>query len=141
MVRLHHLAVACRSIEAARAPWELALGTTAGPVTDVPEEGVRIAFLKAGASKVELIEPLSPESPIAGFLDKRGEGLHHVAFAVDDIDAALERLKREGVRLLDETPRARGGNRSIIFIHPKDSSGVLIELMETPKEKHGGAHA
>lgn len=128
--KLHHVGIACRSIAGALGAWELALGRRAGEVVEVPEEKVRIAFLQAGEAKVELLEPTAPESPIARFLERRGEGVHHVAFSVADIEAALARLKREGVRLLDETPRRRGGNRAIVFVHPRAMAGVLTELVE-----------
>ena len=97
---------------------------------EVPEERVRIAFIQTGESKVELLEPMGDDSPIARFLDKRGEGIHHVAFSVPDIVTALERLKAQGLRVLDDAPRERGGNRAIIFVHPKSLNGVLTELVE-----------
>jgi len=130
MPRLHHVGIACRSVEQAQAVWGGALGCAPGPVVEVAEEQVRIAFLPAGEAKVELLEPTGPESPIARFLERRGEGIHHVAFAVDDIDAALRDLREAGARLLDETPRRRGGNRSILFVHPKSMNGVLTELVQ-----------
>ena len=140
MSKLHHIGIATRSIDRAKAAWELALGAPAGAIVEVPEEGVRIAFIRAGESKVELIEPMSDQSPISRFLDKRGEGIHHVAFSVPDIHASLARLKEEGIRVLDETPRERGGNRSIVFVHPKSMSGVLTELVQyaTPEDEAEG---
>jgi methylmalonyl-CoA epimerase len=130
MSKLHHIGIACRSIERAKMAWELALGESVGPVIEVPEEGVRIAFIKTGEAKVELLEPMDDEGPIARFLEKRGEGIHHVAFSVPDVAASLERLKAQGLRVLDDAPRERGGNRSIIFVHPKSLNGVLTELVE-----------
>ncbi|GIW70696.1 MAG: methylmalonyl-CoA epimerase [Planctomycetota bacterium] len=129
--RLHHVGIAVRDLEQARARWELALGAAAGPVEQVPEEGVRIAFIEAGQSRIELLEPLDEHGPVARFLARRGEGVHHLAFAVDDLAAALERLKAAGVQVLDEQPRVRGnGDRSIVFIHPRAMGGVLTELVE-----------
>jgi len=128
--KLHHIGVACRAIDGARRAWELALGAPCGPIIEVPEEGVRIAFIRAGEPKVELLEPTGPESPIAKFLDSRGEGVHHLAFSVADIDLALAELRAAGVRLIDERPRERGGNRRIAFLHPKGMAGVLTELVQ-----------
>jgi methylmalonyl-CoA epimerase len=138
--RLHHIGIACRAIEGARRAWELALGAPAGPIVEVPEERVRIAFIRAGDPKIELLEPTGPESPIAKFLDSRGEGVHHLAFSVADIDAALAELGVAGVRLIDERPRERGGNRRIAFLHPKGMSGVLTELVQyaTPAAEREG---
>ena len=86
-----------------------------------------------GGTALELLEPLSSESPVSKFLDKRGEGIHHICFLVDDIEAALDRLKREGVKLIDETPRPGSYNSRVAFIHPKAMNGVLIELAELTK--------
>ncbi len=137
--KLHHIGIACRCIETARIPWELALGTRAGEVVEVPEEQVRIAFLQAGETKVELLEPLSEDSPIARFIARRGEGVHHLAFEVSDIVATLARLKSEGLRVLDEVPRERGGNRKLVFVHPKSMGGVLTELVEYESEEASAA--
>jgi len=130
LTNLHHIGIAVRDIAAATRTWETLLGAKAGPVVEVPEEGVRIAFIRAGNPKVELLEPLSTEGPIAKFLEKRGEGIHHVAFAVPDIRAAMERLRAEGVPVLDKEPRFRGGNRHVVFCHPKGANGVLTELVQ-----------
>jgi methylmalonyl-CoA/ethylmalonyl-CoA epimerase len=128
--KLHHIGIAVRDLGRARETWALVLGAEAGPPEDVPEEGVRISFLRAGEAKVELLEPLSLESPIAKFLEKRGEGIHHVAFSVPDCKAALEGLIAAGVPTIDKTPRFRGGNRHVAFVHPKGPNGVLVELVQ-----------
>jgi methylmalonyl-CoA/ethylmalonyl-CoA epimerase len=130
MSKLHHLGIAVRDLATAAKTWQTLLGVEAGPAVEVPEEGVRIAFLRAGAPKIELLEPLSPESVIAKFIEKRGEGIHHVAFSVPDIRAAMARLKAEGVPVLDVEPRFRGGNRYAAFCHPKGANGVLTELVQ-----------
>jgi methylmalonyl-CoA/ethylmalonyl-CoA epimerase len=130
MSRAHHVGIAVRDLAAARAVWEAVLGAECGPPCEVPEEGVRIAFLRAGEAKIELLEPLSPDSVIARFIEKRGEGIHHIAFAVKDIRAALARLAAAGVPVLDKEPRFRGGNRHVAFVHPKGTSGVLVELVQ-----------
>jgi methylmalonyl-CoA/ethylmalonyl-CoA epimerase len=128
--KLHHIGIAVRDLARARETWSLVLGAKASPPCDVPEEGVRISFLHAGEAKIELLEPLSPESPIAKFLEKRGEGIHHVAFSVSDCKAALGRLIAEGVPAIDKEPRFRGGNRYVAFLHPKGLNGVLAELVQ-----------
>jgi len=128
--KLHHIGIAVRDLGRALETWRALLGVEAGPPVDVTEEGVRIAFLKAGEPKVELLEPLGPESVIARHIEKRGEGIHHVAFSVPDIRAAMERLRAQGVPLLDAEPRFRGGNRYVAFCHPKGANGVLTELVQ-----------
>ena len=130
MSRAHHIGIAVRDLARARATWETVLGVEAGPPEDVPEEGVRIAFIRAGDMKVELLEPLGPESVIAKFIEKRGEGIHHVAFAVPDARAALARLADAGIPTFDKEPRFRGGNRWVAFCHPKGMNGVLVELVQ-----------
>lgn len=140
MSKLHHIGIAVRDLAEATKRWQTLLGAEAGPPVEVPEEGVRIAFIRAGDPKIELLEPLSPESVIAKFIDKRGEGIHHVAFAVPDIKAAMARLQGEGVPVLDKEPRFRGGNRHVVFCHPKGANGVLTELVQyaTPEAEEGG---
>ena len=130
MSKLHHIGIAVRDLATATKTWQTLLGVEAGPAVEVPEEGVRIAFLRAGNPKIELLEPLTPESVIAKFIEKRGEGIHHVAFAVSDIKADMARLAAEGVPVLDKEPRFRGGNRYAAFCHPKGANGVLTELVQ-----------
>ena len=96
----------------------------------VESEGVVTAFFQTGVNKVELLQATRPESPIARFIESRGEGLHHVAFAVDDIHAEMERLRREGFRLLNEAPKAGADSKLICFVHPKDVHGMLTELCQ-----------
>ena len=119
-----------------------ALGIELDDIEEVPEQKVRVAMLGIGESRIELLEPTSPDSPIARFLEKRGPGIHHIAVAVDDINATLERLKQRGVRLIDESPRHGAGNSLVAFVHPSAANGVLLELVQphagTPGLKGNG---
>jgi methylmalonyl-CoA/ethylmalonyl-CoA epimerase len=133
---LYHVAVAVRNLEEVEKLYETALGLKVEHREIVEEQGVKTSMLvpSRGGTAIELLEPVDNHSPISKFLDKRGEGIHHICFAVDDIEAALERLKQEGVRLIDETPRPGAYNSKVAFIHPKAVKGVLIELAELPKK-------
>lgn len=123
-----HIGVAVPSIEAAQRFYRDVLGVA----TRGPEEadGARILHLLFGESEVELLEPSDPESPIAKFLARRGAGIHHICYRVPDLDAALDACRREGYRLVDETPRTGAGGCRIAFVHPKATDGILIELTE-----------
>jgi methylmalonyl-CoA/ethylmalonyl-CoA epimerase len=138
--KLHHVGIAVRDLARAVETWQTLLGIDAGPAVDVPEEGVRISFLRAGSPKIELLEPLGPESVIAKFLEKRGEGIHHIAFAVEDIRASMARLSARGVPVIDAEPRFRGGNRYAAFCHPMGANGVLTELVQylSPEAEEAG---
>src|ERR687890_1569383 len=129
-MRVDHIGVATRSIKESLAFWRDALGLEVGHTETVEEQGVRVAMLPAGEPRVELLEPTGPASPVAKFLEKRGPGIHHVAVRVDDIRAALARLRREGARLIDEEPRVGAGGCLVAFVHPAASGGVLLELVE-----------
>ena len=131
---VHHIGIAVKSIEACRAFYEQTLGAQFESLEIVPQQKVRVAFFKLGAVRLELLEPTDPSSPVAAFLDKRGEGLHHVAYQVDDIAARLAELKSAGVRLIDETPRLGSHHMQIAFLHPHAAHGVLTELCEPPDE-------
>ncbi len=133
---IFHVAVAVRNIDEVEKLFETALGLRVEHREVVENQGVRTSMLvpEKGGTALELLEPLSGESPISKFLDKRGEGIHHICFLVDDIEAALERLKKEGVKLIDETPRPGSYRSRVAFIHPKAMNGVLIELAEIDKE-------
>jgi methylmalonyl-CoA/ethylmalonyl-CoA epimerase len=130
-LKIDHLGIAVPSLRAAIAAWE-ALGFRVEETHDVPTESVRAAFLAVGDSRLELLEPTDPGSVIARFLDRRS-GLHHVCVLVDDLDAALAKMKARGVPLLDEVPRAGAGGCRVAFVHPKGASGVLLELKEAPR--------
>src|SRR5215831_8177577 len=130
--RIDHVAIIVRNIEQALIFYRDTLGITPGEIKDVPTEQVRIAFLPMGGpggSEIELIEPTTPDSSLTKFLDKRGEGLHHICLEVDDIDAALAEMQEKGAPVLDKQPRVAAGGRAI-FIHPKAAHGVLLELIE-----------
>ncbi len=131
---LDHVAIATPDLDTGSAPY-LALGLTPeGPDEDVPEQGVRVRAFHVGDSLVELLTPTRPDSPIATFLEKRGPGLHHLAFRVADLEAELVRLRVEGARLLNETPRPGRAGTRVVFAHPRWGAGTLIELVEHPRE-------
>ena len=134
---LYHVAIAVRDLEQAEKIYESALGLKVGHREVVEDQGVRTSMLvpEMGGTAIELLEPIDGNSPISKFLEKRGEGIHHICFLVDDIESALKRLKHRGVRLIDETPRPGAYNSRVAFIHPKAMSGVLVELAEINKEK------
>lgn len=127
--RLHHVGVAVRSLEAAAKAYE-ALGLTVEKVETVASEQVRVAFIPVGETHIELLEPTGPASPVARFLEKRGEGVHHLCFAVDDVEKAMADARDAGLALLDETPRTGAGGSRVCFIHPKSTGGVLVELWQ-----------
>lgn len=127
---LDHVAIAVRDLDEAIARFGAQYGVTPLHREVVAEQGVEEAMLPVGGSFVQLLEPLSPESPVGKFVEKRGEGLHHIAFAVPDIEAALAHLVSQGARLIDETPRIGGRGARIAFVHPKEIAGTLIELVE-----------
>ena len=136
--RIDHIAIVVEKLETALAVYRDALGLPLVHVEDLPEESVKIGFLPTGDSQagkdtvyIELLEPTSPDSGVARYLAKHGEGLHHICLEVDDLEATLAELKAGGIRLLDESPRP-GAHGRIAFIHPKGAHGVLIELVENP---------
>jgi methylmalonyl-CoA epimerase len=131
VIKIDHLGIAVRDLEAAIATYKT-LGLAAEDVCEVPSERVRVAFLPIGESRLELLAPTSPDSPIARFLEKR-KGLHHVCFLVDDLDAALADLKARGVALLDQQPRPGAFGSRVAFLHPSAGDGVLLELKEKAK--------
>jgi methylmalonyl-CoA/ethylmalonyl-CoA epimerase len=132
MMNLEHIGIATRGLDEALAFWRDALGLEAVATEEVAEQKVRVAMLPVGGTRIELLEATEPDSPIAKFIDKRGPGIHHVAVSVPDIRAALARLKSQGARLIDETPRRGAGNCLVAFIHPSSAGGVLLELVEHP---------
>jgi methylmalonyl-CoA/ethylmalonyl-CoA epimerase len=132
---LNHIGIAVRSIAAQRAFYEGTLGAEFENVEDVPSQKVRVGFFRIGDIRLELLEPTDPSSTVAAFLEKRGEGLHHVAFTVAGIEDRIAELKKEGLRMIDETPRPGAHHMRIAFLHPKSTSGVLVELCE-PASSH-----
>lgn len=129
-MKIDHLGIATRGIEDALRFWEDALGLENVHTETVDDQKVRVAMLPLGESRIELLEPTSDESPISKFLDKRGGGLHHIAIRVDDIEAALARLKEKGMRLIDESPRIGAEGCRVAFVHPSSANGVLLELVQ-----------
>jgi methylmalonyl-CoA/ethylmalonyl-CoA epimerase len=131
---LNHIGIAVQSIEAQRPFYENELGTVFEGFEDVPSQKVRVGFFRVGDVRLELLEPTDPDSPVAKFIEKRGEGLHHVAFTVDDLPARIAELKQSGLRMIDETPRPGAHQMQIAFVHPKSTFGVLTELCEPARK-------
>jgi methylmalonyl-CoA/ethylmalonyl-CoA epimerase len=130
--KIDHLGIAVGSIDEALAVYR-ALGLSEGEREHVPTQKVTVAFLPVGESRIELLEPTAADSPIARFLEKRGEGIHHVCFAVEDIEAALADLASKGFRLIHTSPVSGAGGKRVAFLHPEAGRGVLIELAEKEK--------
>ncbi|HMC23779.1 MAG TPA: methylmalonyl-CoA epimerase [Thermoanaerobaculia bacterium] len=127
-MKLDHIGIAVRSLDAARI--YAALGLSVDHVENVATQGVKTAFLSVGDANLELLEPLSPDSPVAKFIEKRGEGIHHICFRVTNLESHLERLKRQGFRLINEVPVPGAHGCRVAFLHPAAGNGVLIELSE-----------
>jgi methylmalonyl-CoA epimerase len=130
MMKIDHIGIAVKSLSAAVKVYEQAVGLKLAGYDQVDDQGVRIAMLDIGESRIELLEPTRPDSPIEKFMSKRGEGIHHIAVRVDNIEQTLERLKTAGVRLIDEKPKRGAHNTRVAFIHPASMHGVLMELVE-----------
>jgi methylmalonyl-CoA epimerase len=130
MMKIDHIGIAVKSLSEAVKVYEQAIGLKLAGYDEVDEQGVRIAMLNIGDSRIELLEPTRADSAIEKFMTKRGEGIHHIAVRVDNIEEALERLKAAGVRLIDETPKRGAHNTRIAFIHPASTHGVLMELVQ-----------
>lgn len=128
--QIDHLGIAVRSITEASGFYRDVLGLECGGLEEIPDQKVRIVFFDIGQTRIELLEPTTADSPIARFLDKRGPGLHHVAYRVDDLPATLAALKSAGARLLDETPRQGAHGMKIAFVHPASAGGVLTEFCQ-----------
>lgn len=131
---LNHVGIAVHSISDQRPFYEGTLGAEFEGLEDVSSQKVRVAFFRVGDVRLELLEPTDPSSTIAKFLEKRGEGLHHLAFTVDDIQQRIEELKASGLRMIDDAPRSGSHHMQIAFLHPKSTSGVLTELCEPAKD-------
>lgn len=130
MNKIEHLGIAVKDIEQANTLYKSLLGYTHYKTEAVESEGVITSFFKCGESKIELLEATNPESPIAKFIEKRGEGIHHIAFSVDNIKKEVMRLKKEGFTILNEEPKRGADNKWVVFLHPKSTAGVLIELCQ-----------
>lgn len=133
MNKIEHIGIAVKSLNQAIAVYQKLLDTNCYKTEMVASEHVNTAFFKTGENKIELLEATSADSPIAKFIDKKGEGIHHIAFAVDDILAEMERLKAEGFTLLNEQPKKGADNKMVCFVHPKDTNSVLIEICQEIK--------
>ena len=131
--RIDHLGFAVEDIEAAARFYRGNFGAEPGEPETVEDQGIRAVMFGVGESRIELLQPTRPDSPVGKFLAKRGEGFHHVAYAVDDLAEALARLKRGGVELVDEVPRRGAGGTRMAFVHPHSVFGVLTELVELPR--------
>jgi methylmalonyl-CoA/ethylmalonyl-CoA epimerase len=133
MNRIEHIGIAVNDLKIAGNTYQKLLNSLIYKVEEVPSEGVITAFLQSGPNKIELLEATSADSPIAKFIAKKGEGIHHIAFEVDDIIAEMERLKREGFVLLNDAPKRGADNKLVCFVHPKSACGVLVELCQEVK--------
>ena len=130
MKKIEHIGIAVKNLTEANTVYEALLGVPPYKSERVESEGVETSFFKCGESKIELLEATKPDSPIAKFIERRGEGIHHIAFAVDDIEAEIKRLKEAGFVVLNETPKVGADNKLVAFLHPKSSCGVLVELCQ-----------
>jgi len=136
-MRIHHLGIAVESLKKAVAAFETILGRAPDSTEEVEDQKVRVAVFRLGESRIELLEPTSPESPVGRFLSKRGPGIHHLTLAVDDLQGTLGNLEGRGVRLIDQTPRVGAGGKAIAFLHPSSTAGILIELLQEGEEGQG----
>ena len=130
MEKIEHIGIAVKDLEVSNKIFAALFGTVHYKEEEVASEGVKTSFFKSGPNKIELLQAINPESPIATFIDKKGEGVHHIAFAVADIKAEIERLKTAGFVVLNETPKKGADNKLVVFLHPKTTNGVLIELCQ-----------
>lgn len=130
MRKIEHLGIAVKNIEESAKIYETLLGTSCYKIEEVVSENVKTAFYQIGESKIELLEATNESSPIAKFIEKKGQGIHHIAFDVADIYAEIERLKAEGFQLINETPKNGADNKIIAFLHPKSTDGILVELCQ-----------
>lgn len=132
-MKIHHIGIATTEIGETADIWNDLLGLKVDHTEEVAGQKVRVCMLPVGESRLELLEPMSADSPISKFLDKRGGGIHHIALSVENIRSALDDLKQKGARLIDEAPRVGAGGCLVAFIHPSSTAGVLLELVEDPR--------
>ena len=133
MDKIEHIGIAVKNISSANKIYEKLLNTKVYKEEEVKNEGVKTSFFKVGESKVELLEGTSEDSPISKFIAKRGEGIHHIAYEVEDIEKEMARLKSEGFELLNDRPKVGADNKLVCFVHPKSANGVLVELCQEMK--------
>lgn len=131
--KINHVAIVVRDIEESLKFWETAMGLKLDHIEEVPSQASKVAFIPVGDSEIELVQPTTADSGMAAYLEKRGEGMHHLCVEVEDIEAKIQELREAGVRLINETPQVLPG-RKMAFIHPKSTSGVLVELYEITAE-------
>ena len=129
-MEVDHIGIAINGLDEALAVWRDALGLVVEHTEEVAEQGVRVTMLPVGESHIELLQPLTENSPVGKFLEKRGPGIHHIAVRVPDIEAALAQLKQKGTRLIDEKPRVGARGCLVAFVHPSSANGVLLELVQ-----------
>lgn len=134
LTHIEHIGIAVKDLKQAIKYYEEILGLKCYAIEEVKDQKVRTAFFKIGQTKIELLESTDPEGPVARFIEKRGEGIHHIAFAAENMTSALSELKNKGIKLIDETPRKGAEGLDIVFIHPKSAYGVLTELCENQQE-------
>ena len=134
MRKIEHIGIAVKDLETSNQLFEKLLSTPAYKTEEVASEGVKTSFFMNGPNKIELLEATNPDSPIAKFLEKKGEGIHHIAFDVEDIVSEIARLKEEGFTVLNETPKKGADNKLVAFLHPKGTNGVLVELCQEIRE-------
>ncbi|TPG38756.1 methylmalonyl-CoA epimerase [Flavobacterium pectinovorum] len=128
--KIEHIGIAVKNMDDANVLFEKLLGVPSYKQEEVESEGVLTSFFQTGTNKIELLMAKNPESPIAKFLEKKGEGIHHIAFDVEDIYSEIERLKNEGFVLINENPKKGADNKLVVFLHPKNTNGVLVELCQ-----------
>ena len=133
MRKLEHIGIAVKNLEVSNDIYEKLLGVPSYKQEEVESEGVKTSFFQSGPNKIELLEATKEDSPIAKFIEKRGEGIHHIAFDVEDIVIEMERLRKEGFILLNDKPKKGADNKWVAFVHPKGTNGVLIELCQEVK--------
>ncbi|WP_028888392.1 methylmalonyl-CoA epimerase [Tenacibaculum ovolyticum] len=133
MDKIEHIGIAVKDLEKSNELFAALFGEPHYKVEEVASEGVKTSFFKSGPNKIELLEATKADSPIAKFIEKKGEGIHHIAFAVNDIKAEIKRLQKEGFTVLNEIPKKGADNKLVAFLHPKTTNGVLIELCEEIK--------
>ena len=130
MKKIEHIGIAVKDLEKSNLLFKQLFGKSHYKTEEVASEGVKTSFFKSGPNKIELLEATNSESPIAKFIEKKGEGIHHIAFAVDNIEAEIKRLKNEGFTVINSTPKKGADNKLVAFLHPKSTNGVLIELCQ-----------
>lgn len=135
MKKIDHIGIAVKDIDVSNTLFEKLLGVSPYKIEEVESEGVLTSFFKSDSTKIELLAATNPESPIAKFLEKKGEGIHHIAFEVENIQEEIQRLKAEGFVVLNEEPKIGADNKLVVFLHPKSTNGVLVELCQSIKQQ------